>query len=169
MSQQLKPTQTRKATETFLSLDKDNTGMINLVDFKEACCRARLLPPETDGAVAFSTEEVDELCDVLDDVWGEYGISYSEFVAATVGLEAPFGAKIVRATFHRLDLDRSGLLDESVVEQAFRGVFDRTEIEDWICQVATAAHWEREGEVGVDQFLTYVRSEGNDALVATSE
>jgi calcium-dependent protein kinase len=163
MSQQLRPAQTRRATEMFLSLDVENTGMVNLSDFKDAFCRARLLPPETEGALALSTEEVEEICDLLDDVWGEEGIPYSEFIAAT-GLEAPFDAKIIRSAFHRLDVDQSGFLNVLDVEQAFGGVFDRTDVEDWICQAETAAEWE--GEVGVDQFLTYVRSEGITPLSA---
>jgi calcium-dependent protein kinase len=157
---QLRPSETRKATQTFLSMDVENKGTVSLRDFKDALCRANRVSQEESNAAAAgsppASEELEELYNILDVVWGAQDVPYSEFLAATAGLEAPLDAKTLQSVFHRLDADHSGSLGLGDLRKVFGSVFDKAEKEDWNRKATT----ERRGEVSMEEFFAFVRTDG---------
>jgi Ca2+-binding EF-hand superfamily protein len=90
-------------------MDDDNSGNIDMSEFKKACRDFRIDLNETEIQTVFSAFDRD----------GGGTIDYDEFVRGVRGPMNPFRQKIVKAAFAKLDKDGSGLIDLNDI----RGVY----------------------------------------------
>ncbi len=96
-------------TTYFQEIDTDGTGMIDAKELKNVVKRT---------SIKMTDQEIDALIKEID----EDGkcISYSEFIAAAIDLRSIVSPQRVRAIFHQMDTDGSGVLTQDDLYFAFQ-------------------------------------------------
>lgn len=87
-----------KLREMFMEIDTETTGMISVVELKEALTRAK---------VKYNDQELDQIVKELDE-GGDKKINYSEFLAATISVKKILTEEKLTAIFKQFDTDGSG-------------------------------------------------------------
>lgn len=111
-------TEDRKAVrDAFLAIDKDNTGVVTLWEFKKVL-EDNYHISEVDATHAFHALDVSH-----DDV-----ISYTEFLGAMVMTRIQLNDDLLKATFNRFDTDNDGTIHLSDFKAMLRQVVPENEI-----------------------------------------
>jgi len=151
MARELTPAEAQDLQETFLALDPCGRGTIRLHDLKRAIRgdgRAALgashgnsaeMSPATPARQLRRADSgaIGELCGMLDSN-GDDRISCSDFLAATLdgGARARNRDLAMRATFSRLDADRSGSIGADDLRTVFGDTFEGAGVEELMAEVA---------------------------------
>lgn len=152
MARELTPAEAQELQETFLALDPCGHGTITLHNLKRAirsdgraalgaspASTAELSPAATPARRLRRADSgtIDELCGMLDSN-GDERINCSDFLAAT--LEGSARARnrdlVMRATFSRLDADRSGTIGTEDLRTVLGDTFEGAGVEEVMAEVA---------------------------------
>eukprot|EP00448_Togula_jolla_P000727 CAMPEP_0170601918 /NCGR_PEP_ID=MMETSP0224-20130122/18116_1 /TAXON_ID=285029 /ORGANISM="Togula jolla, Strain CCCM 725" /LENGTH=651 /DNA_ID=CAMNT_0010926727 /DNA_START=29 /DNA_END=1981 /DNA_ORIENTATION=- len=172
MAQELTADETAELRDLFLSMDQDNKGTISLRELKAAIRMTEARSPRrsshggspktymSESSPASSPERLrrapseilDELCGFLD-ANGDEQIYYSDFLAATLEARQLLSEEAMRAAFHRLDADNSGLITSDDFRSVIGESFEGTGVDALVLE----ADLDGRGEISFDSFVSVLR------------
>lgn len=127
--------------EQFESIDLDNSGTITMSELK------RVL--ETNFSV--DSHEAEVLFQRID-ADNDHEIAYSEFLAATLQSRVGLHEDIIRNTFHRFDVDESGVITPDNLRELLGDSFEGCDVEGLISEADTNG----DGVISYEEFIAYL-------------
>mmetsp|Transcript_74853 Transcript_74853/g.216380 ORF Transcript_74853/g.216380 Transcript_74853/m.216380 type:complete len:568 (+) Transcript_74853:90-1793(+) len=128
--------------EDFMRMDQGNTGTIRLEDLKRVLMKHAQLPDAEVRKIfaAMADDNPDE-------------INYSDFLAAMVSTRIAMHDDLLRAAFHRFDIDGSGLVTRANLRTALGEVCTQEEVDQIIQEVAASG----DNGITLEDFIDYLK------------
>jgi len=145
MAMSIPSNEERSLRNVFLEMDKGNTGLINLSDFR------RVLAEH----VQLQDSDVQGIFEALD-INNSDQVDYSEFLAAMVF--ARTDDELLRSAFRRFDVSNTGFISEDDLHAVLG---EETADVRQIVEVVAS----QQGQISLDDFTSYMRRAGSDAEV----
>ncbi|CAD7937095.1 unnamed protein product [Amoebophrya sp. A120] len=149
----------------FLSLDKTREGSVQLWELKQALQQAFQKNTSLRGVKRLSTSEGDLNETMIQDVFeeldlnGDNHVYFSDFLTAIVSkrLTADNDDALIRATFDRFDVDNSGEISISNLQNLFGPEFRNVKVEDMIKE----ADLNGDQLISFDEFKSFLKARGD--------
>jgi Ca2+-binding EF-hand superfamily protein len=132
-----------KVRDAFLAMDKDQTGVIKLWEFKKALETQFHLSDEQALAAfkALDANHTDE-------------IHYSEFLAAMCSTRIALHDDLLKMTFKRFDTDNSGFITAANLREVLGESLEGKQVDQIIADVDKS----HDGKISYEEFLTYIKN-----------
>jgi calcium-dependent protein kinase len=128
--------------DAFLELDKDRSGTVSLVEFKQVLEQQFHITDEK-ALEAFAAMDVNHHDE----------IHYTDFLAAMVSSRIKLHDDLLKATFKRFDTDNSGYITAEDLRKVLGEAFDGEDIE----HLMEEAH-AHDGKISVDEFIAFIKN-----------
>jgi calcium-dependent protein kinase len=159
IAQQANEAQVKGLREAFLSLDKNNDGMLSLAEMKEGLGRAGVSVPA--GDIQAIMDGIDADCSGV--------IDYTEFLAAMMERKEYLQVDVCWSAFRVFDLDGDGKVSKSELATMLRGGGDSRGVldADTCAEVLKEVDRNGDGVVDFDEFMSMLRGARSGALTAS--
>jgi calcium-dependent protein kinase len=164
LAQELTAEEVAELRDCFLSIDTTNEGTIRFDELKDAIrgdCQEDASPTVESSMSPITpiakirrakSEVFKQFFDVLD-ANGDEQISYSDFLAATMNPRTRVREDAIRAAFHRLDADNSGVITASDIRKTLGDTFEGVNVE----LLLSDAQRNSEGGLEFEEFRSLVK------------
>ena len=131
--------------EGFRALDKENTGLLNLGEIKQAFKDSQIQPEHLDDIFKAIDFDNDGL------------INYSEFLAATVDKSKALTMQNLWFAFHHFDVENSGFITEQGLTEVFHRE-GRKFTPEQIHEIMKQVDQDNKGKISFDEFTKLMRN-----------
>lgn len=144
MAWSLNSEQRRSVRQAFIEMDKDNTGVIRLSEFKRVLEDMYHIPDDVAMKAfhALDQHHTDE-------------IHYSEFLAAMCMNKIQMNDQLIKLTFQRFDTDNTGVISTQNLRDVLGEAYDGEKVE----QLLKEADLHHDGVITLEEFMSYMRHE----------
>jgi calcium-dependent protein kinase len=130
-----------KVRDAFLKMDRNQDGMINLIEFREVLR----------GRLSIKDSAVDEAFHALD-VTCCNELHYCDFLTAMISAgQLPLDDTLLDRTFHRFDTDGTGFITKENLQHIFGDTFEGHAVNDFLSEAGS------EGRISHEEFSTYLK------------
>jgi len=128
--------------EAFMEIDTDRTGTITLPEFKKV----------VEDKFHISDEVAEQAFHALDMNHTDE-VHYTEFLAAMVSSRIQLHDNLLKATFQRFDIDKSGFITVENLIQCLGETFDGQEVQNMIAEADTS----HDGKISYEEWIHYLK------------
>jgi len=132
--------------DAFLEMDKDNTGVLTVDEFKDVLTRK----------FQINNEEAKKIFDAVDTAKNEE-IHYTEFLAAMVSTRISVHDEMLSKAFKRFDVDGNGLISMENLQSVLGESFSGAEVEKLMQEADTS----KDGQISYPEFIAYLKADAN--------